>query len=285
MANTITKYDNLIKVLKAQVISEVNNTLSYQFTPIIEEINKDISTFNLLEKLDNLIEEMPSFKKLQSKYNNLLVEYNKLKNSGSISSENDYCPDISLVIKDIDKNNNLESYNNLISNSTTLNVKIDKDNDHYECSSIEDEIISDEETSSQSESQHSDDDLLEKGKTIIYTDGACKGNPGDGGWGAHIINNDGSKVSLKGGVKDTTNNRMELLATIKALEYFKDSTQIEINTDSKYVKDGITSWITSWKKNGWKTSQKKEVKNLDLWKKLDELCNVHTLMSYVMYIQ
>ena len=116
------------------------------------------------------------FKKLQSKYNNLLVEYNKLKNNGSTSSENDYCPDISLVIKDIDKNNNLESDNNVISNTSTLNVKIDKKNDDYECSSMDDEIISDEETSSQSESEHSDDALLEEGKTVIYTDGACKGN-------------------------------------------------------------------------------------------------------------
>ena len=77
MANTITKYDNLIKILKTQVISEVNNTLSNQFNPILEEINRDICTFNLLEQLDNLVKEMPNFKNLQSKYNNLLIEYNK----------------------------------------------------------------------------------------------------------------------------------------------------------------------------------------------------------------
>ena len=116
-------------------------------------------------------------------------------------------------------------------------------------------------------------------KTKIYTDGACVGNPGPGGWAAIILNENGKK-EIFGGEKLTTNNRMELTATIKALEYCaagegKQPTlmQIEIYTDSIYVKEGITVWINNWEKNNWKTSDKKNVKNVDLWKKLKELSN------------
>ena len=111
----------------------------------------------------------------------------------------------------------------------------------------------------------------------IYTDGACSGNPGPGGWSAIILSEDGKK-EIFGGEKITTNNRMELTATIKALEYFSKSevnqpslNQIKIYTDSIYVKEGITVWIKKWEKNNWKTSDKKNVKNVDLWKKLKEL--------------
>jgi len=111
----------------------------------------------------------------------------------------------------------------------------------------------------------------------IYTDGACIGNPGPGGWAAVIITEKG-KEEIFGGEKLTTNNRMELTATIKALEYYykKESKQpslekIEIYTDSSYVKEGITIWINTWEKNNWKTSDKKNVKNVDLWKKLKDL--------------
>ena len=114
-------------------------------------------------------------------------------------------------------------------------------------------------------------------ETEIYTDGACIGNPGPGGWAAIILNN-GEKKELFGGEKLTTNNRMELTAAIKALEYCtrhegKQPTlkQIKIYTDSIYVKEGITVWIEKWEKNNWKTSDKKNVKNIDLWKKLKEL--------------
>ena len=86
----------------------------------------------------------------------------------------------------------------------------------------------------------------------IYTDGACSGNPGIGGWGAIIINNNGKTIDLSGGKKQTTNNQMELTATIKSLEYLKTKQDIKIYTDSKYVKDGISSWINKWKVNGWK---------------------------------
>jgi len=111
----------------------------------------------------------------------------------------------------------------------------------------------------------------------IYTDGACVGNPGPGGWAAIIlIEND--KKEIFGGEKLTTNNRMELTAAIKALEYCADQEdkqpelkEIEIYTDSIYVKDGITLWINNWEKNNWKTADKKNVKNIDLWKKLKEL--------------
>ena len=154
MANTITKYDNLIKVLKSQVINEVNNTLSNQFNPILEEINRDISTFNLLEQLDYLVKEMPCFKNLQSKYNDLLIDYNKLKNNTSSSNDNKNYTDISLIINDIVKKPCNENNNDTISNN--LNVKVYKKDNKYESSSVEDEIISDEETSSESSNYESD---------------------------------------------------------------------------------------------------------------------------------
>lgn len=115
-----------------------------------------------------------------------------------------------------------------------------------------------------------------KRTVIIYTDGACKGNPGPGGWGATIKRDDKYK-ELKGGEYDTTNNRMELMGPIKALQYLSHPRVIELYTDSKYVKDGITQWIFGWKNNGWKNASKKPVKNDDLWKKLDELVQFHSV--------
>ncbi len=97
----------------------------------------------------------------------------------------------------------------------------------------------------------------------VFTDGACRGNPGPGGWGALIID-DKEEFSLWGGEKDTTNNQMEMTAAIKALEYFKESSNISLTTDSNYVKDGIEKWISGWKKNGWKTAAKKPVKGREL---------------------
>ena len=105
----------------------------------------------------------------------------------------------------------------------------------------------------------------------IYTDGACSGNPGIGGWGAVIFSNSDDAVFLNGGENITTNNRMELTAAIKSIAYFKNRSNLEIFTDSKYLKDGIEKWILDWKKNGWKTADKKDVKNKDLWKELDKL--------------
>ena len=104
----------------------------------------------------------------------------------------------------------------------------------------------------------------------IYTDGSCLENPGDGGWAAIIISDKQKKI-ISGNQKNTTNNRMELLAPIEALKTLQINSEIEIITDSKYVKLGITEWINNWKKNGWKTSNKKEVKNIELWKELDSL--------------
>ena len=111
----------------------------------------------------------------------------------------------------------------------------------------------------------------------IYTDGACSGNPGIGGWGAVIIIDENKPIYLNGGSSNTTNNRMELTAAIKALKYFNDSKEINIITDSKYVKDGILSWIKNWKKNDWKTSSKKNVKNKDLWLELDNEISKHSI--------
>ena len=106
-------------------------------------------------------------------------------------------------------------------------------------------------------------------KVDIYTDGACSGNPGPGGWGVLIeLNN--KNIELSGGDKETTNNRMELMAAIKALEEIDKDYEITLYTDSNYVKDGITRWISNWKKNNWKTASKKDVKNKELWIRLDE---------------
>lgn len=109
---------------------------------------------------------------------------------------------------------------------------------------------------------------------FAYTDGACSGNPGPGGWGVLLVARRGDEViketPLCGGAAETTNNRMELQAAIEALEALSKPAKITVVTDSAYVKDGITKWLFGWKKNGWKTSQKKPVKNAELWQRLDE---------------
>ena len=110
----------------------------------------------------------------------------------------------------------------------------------------------------------------------MYTDGACRGNPGPGGWGALLIY-ENYKKEIKGGSLLTTNNIMELTAVIEALSMLKFSSQVIITTDSNYVKNGITKWIHNWKAKGWKTASKKPVKNKDLWIKLDQLAANHTI--------
>ena len=115
-----------------------------------------------------------------------------------------------------------------------------------------------------------------KNSISIYTDGACKGNPGEGGWGAFIEYSD-EKVKLYGYEKDTTNNRMEIIAAIEALRFIKVQSDIIIYTDSKYLMNGINTWIHGWKKNNWKTSSNKDVKNIDLWKIIDELNSNHSI--------
>ena len=111
-------------------------------------------------------------------------------------------------------------------------------------------------------------------KLKIYTDGACSGNPGKGGWAAIIID-EKNQSKISGSESKTTNNRMELMAPIMALKKIKTKSEITIYTDSKYVKDGITEWIKKWKLNNWKSSNKKPVKNKDLWIKLDNCCQKH----------
>jgi ribonuclease HI len=106
-------------------------------------------------------------------------------------------------------------------------------------------------------------------KVEIFTDGACRGNPGPGGWGAVLHYNNQEKY-LKGSEPNTTNNRMEITAAIQALAALTRPCEVEITTDSKYVKEGVTTWLFNWKKNNWRTSQKKPVKNQDLWQKLDQ---------------
>jgi len=111
-------------------------------------------------------------------------------------------------------------------------------------------------------------------QVIIYTDGACRGNPGPGGWGA-LIKSDTVQKEIFGGQADATNNQMELSAAIEGLAVLKEPCNVELFTDSKYVMDGITKWIKNWKKNNWKTAAKKNVKNKELWQKLDQLISQH----------
>jgi ribonuclease HI len=111
---------------------------------------------------------------------------------------------------------------------------------------------------------------------VIYTDGACRGNPGPGGWGV-ILSYKGVVKELYGGEKETTNNRMELTAAIQGLEALRKQCRVELNTDSKYVLQGITEWLPNWKKRGWKTAGNKPVKNEDLWRRLDAAGRRHTI--------
>ncbi len=117
---------------------------------------------------------------------------------------------------------------------------------------------------------------MPKNKVIIHTDGACSGNPGPGGWGA-LLEWNGTAREICGGADDTTNNRMELMAAIEALNTLKRPCTVKLVTDSVYVRDGITKWLPGWKKRGWKTAAKKPVKNEDLWRALDEAAGRHDI--------
>ena len=110
----------------------------------------------------------------------------------------------------------------------------------------------------------------------IFTDGACSGNPGPGGWGA-VLRYKGAEKELSGGEPATTNNRMEMMAAISALEALTRPSRVRLTTDSQYLRDGITLWIHGWKKNGWKTAARKPVKNVDLWKRLDDAIERHEI--------
>jgi len=111
-------------------------------------------------------------------------------------------------------------------------------------------------------------------EVTIYTDGACKGNPGPGGWGCWLSAS-GKERELFGGAAQTTNNRMELTAVIKGLSVLTRRCSVAVYTDSEYVRNGITTWITTWKRNGWRTAERKPVKNVDLWQRLDQLLAQH----------
>ena len=113
-------------------------------------------------------------------------------------------------------------------------------------------------------------------QVIIFTDGACRGNPGPGGWGA-LLRYGTTEKTLFGGEPDTTSNRMELMAAIMALEALTAPCQVVLTTDSRYVMDGITKWMANWKKRGWKTASRQPVKNADLWRRLDAACEKHTI--------
>lgn len=112
--------------------------------------------------------------------------------------------------------------------------------------------------------------------TEIYTDGACRGNPGPGGWGV-LLRKGSHRLELHGGELNTTNNRMEMTAVIKALEALKRPTKVVLTTDSQYVMKGVTEWMQNWKRRNWKTAAKEEVKNVDLWHRIDELVSLHEI--------
>lgn len=116
--------------------------------------------------------------------------------------------------------------------------------------------------------------MASRPKVVIHTDGACSGNPGPGGWGV-ILESGPHRKELKGGEPLTTNNRMELMAAIVALETLKAPSEVDLYTDSNYLRGGITSWIKSWKKNGWRTADKKPVKNAELWERLERASLTH----------
>jgi len=118
--------------------------------------------------------------------------------------------------------------------------------------------------------------MIGKAPVVVYTDGACSGNPGPGGWGAILTYGDKCK-EISGGEALTTNNRMELMAAIAALEALTRPSRVELHTDSSYLKNGITSWINRWKANGWRTADKKPVKNEELWRRLDEARKLHDI--------
>jgi ribonuclease HI len=115
-----------------------------------------------------------------------------------------------------------------------------------------------------------------KGTVAIWTDGACSGNPGPGGWGA-ILRYAGTEKELSGGDAPTTNNRMELMAAISALEALKRPCTVDLHTDSEYLRNGVTKWLAGWKRNGWRTADKKPVKNIDLWERLDAALGRHEI--------
>ncbi|MEM9939024.1 MAG: ribonuclease HI [Pseudomonadota bacterium] len=117
---------------------------------------------------------------------------------------------------------------------------------------------------------------MKKSDVNIWTDGACSGNPGPGGWGV-LLKSGSHEKELYGGEPETTNNRMELMAAIEALNALKSASNVTLHTDSTYVKDGLTKWIHGWKRNGWKTAAKKPVKNKDLWQALEEACARHSI--------
>jgi ribonuclease HI len=118
--------------------------------------------------------------------------------------------------------------------------------------------------------------MVDRPKITIYTDGACSGNPGPGGWAAILISKEGEK-EISGGAKPTTNNRMELTAAIEGLNALKAPSSVILYTDSRYVMDGLTKWLPRWRGNGWKTANKKPVKNEDLWRLLDEVAARHDI--------
>ena len=120
---------------------------------------------------------------------------------------------------------------------------------------------------------------MSEGRVQIFTDGACSGNPGPGGWGA-LLRLDGHEKEFSGGEPATTNNRMELMAAIQALEALRRPCAVDLHTDSRYVRDGITSWLGKWKANGWRSADKKPVKNVDLWQRLDQAREKHDVLFH-----
>ena len=256
--------------MDSEVVTLINK-LSLDFTNSLKSnltifVEKNRENNEIVSNLKALLFKLPEYIELNEKYNILLKNHNELLDKYKLLQDNSKLDNISLVVKNIDSE----------SKSQENNVKVVELN-NLENNLVINTISKQEELSEEdSEGEETEEEEVKVNHIYIYTDGACRGNPGDGGWGVLIIELD-NKVELFGGMKDVTNNQMELTAAIKALEYYKDNKNIKLYTDSKYVKDGITSWIKNWEKNNWNTTKNKPVKNIELWKKLVELNNKHNI--------
>ena len=247
-------YNDLLDNIKTELLFDINSRLTKILCPIITAIDKDLEAINEFEKINEIIKKLPIYKNLEKKYNNLL----KLS-------------EISLHVSDLSFNKDNDDFKPIHS---IKNIKIQNNNIPLEID--DNSSISSSNLSESEDDYSSSDNTIPKDNIIIFTDGACKGNPGKGGWGVLISNND-IEYELYGGEYKTTNNKMELIAAIKALEYYTIEKTITLFTDSKYLKDGITIWINNWKQNNWKNSKNKDIQNIDLWKKLDFLNNFHNI--------
>ena len=246
-------YESILDEYNKEVIDNINDIITKKSNLFLNDIIINSESDKELQNINSIIKQFPIFKELQNQYLLVLNENKELKEKIKLH----ICETTTLRKTEEKKmiNQSIDCYENF------------KTNNNYSANLEQEETDEDIDEEDEREQIH------------IYTDGASKGNPGDGGWGVLIIDETASPniQKLFGGMKNVTNNQMELTAAIIALEYYKDNKNIKLYTDSKYVKDGITSWLENWKKNNWNTTKNKSVKNIELWKKLDELNKKHNI--------